>query len=66
MLVIIAYFDDDMDAESSEYTKIDVLAVGGLIQYTIPRLSFPVFNVMLRPFAYRYHLLDRSSGVEWD
>ena len=54
-----------MDAESSEYTKIDVLlAVGGLIQYTI--LSFPVFNVMLRLFAYRYHLLARSSGVEWD
>ena len=52
-----------MDAESSEYMKIAVLAVGGLIQYMIP--SFPVFNVMLRPFAYRYHLLTRSSGVEW-
>ena len=52
-----------MDAESLECTKIAILAVGGLIQYTIP--SFPVFNVMLRPFAYRYHLLARSSGVEW-
>ena len=52
-----------MDAESLECTRIAVLAVGGLIQYTI--LSFPMFNVMLRPFAYRYHLLARSSGVEW-
>ena len=33
-----------MDAESSECTRIDVLAVGGLIQYIIP--SFPMFNVI--------------------
>ena len=41
-----------MEADSSEYTRITVLAAGGLIHYVIP--SFPVFNAKLREVKFQW------------
>ena len=41
-----------MEVDSSEYTRITVLAAGGLIHYVIP--SFPVFSAMLREVKFQW------------
>ena len=51
-LVIIAYLGFNMEADSSEPTRITVLSAGGLIYYMIP--SFPVFNAMLREVKFQW------------
>ena len=48
-----------MEADSSEYTRITVLAAGGLIHYVIP--SFSVFNAVLREV--KFHWEDEYGKI---
>ena len=50
--IYLHILDTNMEVDSSEYTRITILAAGGLIHCVIP--SFPVFSGMLREVKFQW------------